>query len=165
MTQQIILNHLQIQHIIKRIAFQIYETFVDEESIILAGIKENGFVLASKIKTELENISDLKIILCDIQLNKKQPMDAVFSSIDTSLYSNQSIVLIDDVLNTGSTLIHAVKYFLDFGIKKCKTAVLVNRNHKMFPIKADFKGISLSTSKSEHVQVEFNENDDKAVLM
>ena len=164
MTQQIILNHQQIQHIIKRIAFQIYETFVNEETIILAGIKENGYILATKIKTELENISDLKIMLCSIQINKKLPTAPVVASIDATLYKNQSIVLIDDVLNTGSTLIYAVKHLLENEIKKCKTAVLVNRNHKNFPIKADFKGISLSTSKNEDVQVVFEASGDLAFL-
>ena len=92
MTQQIILNHQQIQHIIKRIAFQIYETFVNEETIILAGIKKIVFILATKIKTELEIISDLKIMLYSIQINKKLPTAPVVASIDATLYKNQSIV-------------------------------------------------------------------------
>lgn len=164
MNDQIILNHTQIKHIIKRISYQIYETFVDEETIILAGIKENGYILAEKIKAELEAISSLKIVLCELTINKKNPMDTIQSSLNTDDYKNNAIVLVDDVLNTGSTLIYAVKHFLDFEIKKCKTVVLINRNHKLFPIKADFKGLSLSTSKSEHVQVEFKDNDDKAIL-
>lgn len=164
MAEQIILNHTQIKHIIKRISYQIYETFVDEDTIILAGIKENGFLFAEKIKAELEEISSLKIILCELSINKKNPMEEIKSSLNTDEYKNKAIVLVDDVLNTGSTLIYAVKHFLDFDIKKCKTVVLINRNHKNFPIKADFKGLSLSTSKSEHVQVEFNPNDDKAIL-
>lgn len=164
MSKQIILNHTQIKHIIKRIAYQIYETFVDEEQIILAGIKENGFILTTKIKNELENISPLQIILCELSINKKNPKDDVKSSIYTADYKNQSVVLVDDVLNTGSTLIYAVKHFLDYDIKKCKTAVLINRNHKNYPIKADFKGLSLSTSKSEHVQVVFEEGNDLAFL-
>ena len=56
-------------------------------------------------------------------------------------------------LNTGKTLIYAVSYFLQAPVKSIKTAVMVNRNHKKFPIKADFKGISLSTTVSEHVSV------------
>ena len=66
---------------------------------------------------------------------------------------NQSVVLVDDVLNTGSTLIYATKNLLEVPLKQLKTAVLVNRNHKNYPIKADYKGISLSTSINEHIQV------------
>jgi len=164
MGNQIILDHTQIQHIIKRIAYQIYETFVDEDKIILAGIKENGYILATKIKAQLEQISTLDVELCEIKKKKKNPIDEVKTSIPSSDYTNQAIVLVDDVLNTGSTLIYAVKHFLEHDIKKCKTAVLINRNHKMYPIKADFKGLSLSTSKSEHVQVEFKEDDNVAFL-
>ena len=61
--------------------------------------------------------------------------------------------MVDDVLNTGSTLIYAVSYFLQVPVKSIKTAVMVNRNHKKFPIKADFKGISLSTTLNEHISV------------
>jgi pyrimidine operon attenuation protein/uracil phosphoribosyltransferase len=164
MTNQIILDHNQIQHIIKRIAYQIYETFVDDKKIILAGIKENGFILATKIKEQLDQISTLEVELCEIIINKKKPIDEVKTSMAPSTYKNQAIVLVDDVLNTGSTLIYAVKHFLEHDIKKCKTAVLINRNHKMYPIKADFKGLSLSTSKNEHVQVAFKNNENAAYL-
>ena len=74
-------------------------------------------------------------------------------------------VLVDDVLNTGTTLICGVKHFLEVPIKKFKTVVLVDRNHKKYPIKADFKGISLSTSLKEHVQVVFEENNSYASLL
>jgi pyrimidine operon attenuation protein/uracil phosphoribosyltransferase len=73
-------------------------------------------------------------------------------------YSNKGLVLVDDVLNSGTTLIYAVRHFIDVPLKKFKTAVLVDRNHKKYPVKADFKGISLSTSLLEHVQVVFEED-------
>jgi pyrimidine operon attenuation protein/uracil phosphoribosyltransferase len=73
-------------------------------------------------------------------------------------FANKGLILVDDVLNSGTTLIYAVRYFLDVPLKKFKTAVLVDRNHKKYPVKADFKGISLSTSSLEHVQVVFDEN-------
>ena len=74
------------------------------------------------------------------------------------------MVLIDDVLNSGTTLIYAVKHFLDVPLSKFKTAVLVDRNHKKYPVKADFKGISLSTSLLEHIQVVFEEGNSYAYL-
>ena len=165
MSQNIILNHQQIEHKIKRIAYQIYETFADENEIIVAGISNNGFVLAEKISTVLEQISTLKIILCEVKIDKQNQFKQITTSIPKESYSNKGIVLVDDVLNSGTTLIYGVKHFLDVPIKKFKTAVLVDRNHKKFPVKADFKGISLSTSSKEHVHVVFEDNNNHAYLV
>ena len=152
-TKNIILNHQEIQHKIRRIAYQIYESNVYEEDIILAGIQENGFLLAKKLKQNLEKISGIKPILCKVIIDKKNPLAEIKTSLSKEEYTNKSLVLIDDVLNSGSTLIYGVKHFLDVPLKQFKTAVLVNRNHKKYPVKADFKGISLSTSLNEHVEV------------
>ena len=152
-TKHIILNHNEINHKIKRIAYQIYESNVNETEVILAGIDSNGFILAKKLKSTLDKISDLKSILCKVVIDKKDPLSKITTSLKKEEYSNKSIILIDDVLNSGSTLIYGVKHFLDVPLKQFKTAVLVNRNHKKFPVKADFKGISLSTSLNEHVEV------------
>ena len=81
------------------------------------------------------------------------------------LFEFECLVLVDDVLNSGATLIYGIKYFLNVPLKRFKTAVLVNRNHKKYPVKADFKGISLSTSIKEHIIVEFNKNDARTFLI
>ncbi|MEP7092738.1 MAG: phosphoribosyltransferase domain-containing protein [Flavobacterium sp.] len=165
MSKNIILNNQEIEHKIKRIAYQIYETFVDEEEVIIAGIANNGYVFAQKIALALNNISTLKIALCEVQVNKQNPELPIQTSLTKDQYANKGLVLVDDVLNSGTTLIYAVRHFLDVPLKKFKTAVLVDRNHKKYPVKADFKGISLSTSLLEHVQVVFDENgDDYAFL-
>ncbi|MEY2701575.1 MAG: Bifunctional protein : pyrimidine operon regulatory protein and uracil phosphoribosyltransferase, partial [Bacteroidota bacterium] len=62
------------------------------------------------------------------------------------------------------TLIYSIRHFLNVPLKKFKTAVLIDRNHKNFPVKADFKGLSLSTSLQEHVQVVFEENNSYVYL-
>lgn len=155
----IILRTDEIQHKIKRIAYQIYETFVDEEEVVLAGISSSGFVFAQKIAEELDKITPIKITLCEVFINKINPQDQVKTSIPVEDYSNKGLVLIDDVLNSGTTLIYGVKHFLDVPLNKFKTAVLVDRNHKKYPVKADFKGISLSTSLQEHIQVVFEEKE------
>ncbi len=148
-----ILTHIEIKHKIRRIAYQIYESNVEETEIILAGIESNGFILAKKLKDDLDKISDIKSTLCSVIVNKKNPLDKISTSIPPAEYENKSVILVDDVLNSGGTLIYGVKHFLDVPLKQFKTAVLVNRNHKKYPIKADFKGISLSTSLNEHVEV------------
>lgn len=162
--KNIILNKEEIQHKTKRIAYQIYETFADEKEVVLAGIANSGFTFAKKIAAELELISDLKVILCEVQINKNNPQDAIITSLKKEDYENKGLVLIDDVLNSGTTLIYAVKHFLDVPLKKFKTAVLVDRNHKKYPVKADFKGISLSTSLQEHIQVIFENEEEYAYL-
>ena len=164
MTQNIILTQQQIQQITKRIAYQIYETFVDEKEVVIAGIANSGYIFAQKIAVEVEKISDLKIVLGRVEVNKQDPLQEVKTDLQTSGYENKPLVLVDDVMNSGATLIYGIKYFLEVPLKKFKTAVLVNRNHKKFPVKADFKGISLSTSSLEHVQVVFNENEEYAYL-
>lgn len=158
MTMNIILSNQEIEHKIKRIAYQIYETFVDEEEIVIAGIATNGFTFATKIAAALNTISTLKVSLCEVQINKQNPESPVQTSLTKEEYTNKGLVLVDDVLNSGTTLIYAVRHFLDVPLTKFKTAVLVDRNHKKYPVKADFKGISLSTSSLEHVQVVFDEN-------
>lgn len=160
MSKNIILTNQEIEHKIKRIAYQIYETFVDEEEIVIAGIATNGFTFAKKIAVVLETISTLKVSLCEVRINKQNPELPIHTSLSKEQYGNKSLVLVDDVLNSGTTLIYAVRHFIAVPLKKFKTAVLVDRNHKKYPVKADFKGISLSTSLSEHVQVVFDENND-----
>lgn len=160
MNRNIILSNQEIEHKIKRIAYQIYETFVDEEEIVIAGIASNGFIFAKKIAASLNTISTLKVSLCEVQINKQNLESLVKTSLTKEEYTNKGLVLVDDVLNSGTTLIYAVRHFLDVPLKKFKTAILVDRNHKKYPVKADFKGISLSTSSLERVEVVFDENGD-----
>lgn len=163
-TNNIILTHNEINHKIRRIAYQIYESNVDETEVVLAGIDTNGYILAKKLKTILGKISDIKPILCKVSIDKKSPASEIKTSISANDYKNKSLILVDDVLNSGTTLIYGVKHFLNVPLKRFKTAVLVNRNHKKYPVKADFKGISLSTSLHEHINVVLEGKNFKAVL-
>ncbi len=155
MAKNIILNNREIEHKIKRIAYQIYETFVEEEMVVIAGIADNGFVFAKKIAKALEDIAPIKVLLCEVYIDKQNPNSPITTSLQKEEYQNKGLVLVDDVLNSGTILMYCVRHFLDVPLTKFKTAVLVDRNHKKYPVKADFKGISLSTSLLEHVQVEF----------
>lgn len=164
MSKNIILNNLEIEHKIRRIAYQIYETFVDENEIVIAGIASNGFIFAKKLASALEEISTLKVLLCEVRIDKQNPASTITTSLSKEEYQNKGLILVDDVLNSGTTLVYGVKHFLDVPLKKLKTAVLVDRNHKKYPVKADFKGISLSTSLLEHVQVVFEDGNAYAYL-
>lgn len=154
-----IMDANDIHRTIKRISYQIYETHFEESQLVLAGIKKNGVILARRICDELEKISDIKLIFIEISVDKKNPINPIVLSEKLEFCENNPVVVVDDVLNTGSTLIYAVTHFLSINLKKLQTAVLVNRNHKNFPIKGDFKGISLSTSIKEHINVAFGENE------
>lgn len=160
----VILDQKTIAHKLKRIAFQIYESNVREEEVIIAGIKQNGYLLAEQLKKEIEAISPLQVTLCEVKIDKKSPIDAVQTSIELDYFKDRSMVLVDDVLHSGTTLIYGVRHFLSVPLKRFKTAVLVDRNHKKYPVKADFKGISLSTSINENVDVRYQKGVWSAVL-
>lgn len=163
--QNKILSHEQIQHKIRRIAYQIFEANVDEKKIVLAGIEGGGLNFAKKIQHVLQDITKAEILLCKVSMDKSDPIKSgVTTSISEDEYTGKSVVLIDDVLNSGTTLIYGVHHFLKTPLKQLKTAVLVNRNHKKYPVKADYKGISLSTSLQEHINVEFKTKNDSVSL-
>ncbi len=160
-----ILTHKQIQHKVKRIAYQIFEANVEEKELVIAGIDGGGLQFARKIQKVLQKITQAEVILCKVMMDKRDPLKSgVTTSIPEQEYSNKSVVLVDDVLNSGTTLIYGVHHFLRTPLKQLKTAVLVNRNHKKYPVKADYKGISLSTSLQEHIHVEFKPKNDAVFL-
>lgn len=164
-TNNIILTNTQVNQKIRRIAYQIYESNSNEKELVIAGIADNGYVFAEKLQKIVAEISNLEVTLCKVVVNKKNPLEEVSTSLSVNEYKDKPLVLVDDVLNSGTTLIYGIKHFLNVPLKRFKTAVLVNRNHKKYPVKADFKGISLSTSIKEHVVVEFKESETIAYLM
>ncbi len=165
--KDIILAHNQITHIIKRIAYQVYEDNISEQELIVAGVRGEGFILAELITEQLKQISNLNIQLLAIEIDKKNPIenDIVLNPyLDSQDLNRKSVVIIDDVLNSGSTLLFSLQPFLKQPMRQIKTAVLVNRNHKKYPVKADFKGISLSTSSHENVRVSLDRDSFQVLL-
>lgn len=162
--ETLILSDKQIQHKIRRIAFQILEFYDGDKDLVIAGIANNGYTFAQKLVKDIKAITEIEPKICKIKIDKKHPYKSPVISLEEKVYEGQSIVLVDDVLNTGSTLIYSVKHLLETDLKELKTAVLIDRSHKKFPIKADFKGLSLSTSLSETVKVTFGETS-QAVLI
>tara|TARA_B100001175_G_scaffold82346_1_gene68955 strand:- start:652 stop:1152 length:501 start_codon:yes stop_codon:yes gene_type:complete len=165
MKENKIFNTKKIDDANRRIAFQIYESNINLKEIYLVGISSNGTVLSKRIGDYLKKISDLKVHQVELKIDKKNPRNKIDISINIQKLKNSTIVIIDDVLNSGSTLLYAVNAFLSISIDKIQTVVLVNRNHKKFPIKADFKGISLSTSVKEHIKVVLNSKIEEGVYL
>jgi pyrimidine operon attenuation protein/uracil phosphoribosyltransferase len=136
----------------RRMAFEILENNTDEKEIILAGIRESGSVVARVIQKMLGEISSIKTELITITLDKKHPTDVSLSKkID---FNNKAIILIDDVSNSGKTLLYALKPFIDSHPKKIQTLVLVERTHTSFPVRPDYVGLSIATTIQEHIFVE-----------
>jgi len=164
MKENKILNKEEIQDKIKRISYEIYEENFESKSLIICGIEKNGSEIARKVIKELKSICNIKIEFISISLNKKNPLNSIKIESSKNKIKDKPIILIDDVSNTGKTLIHVIKELIEFEPKKINTAVLVNRDHSLFPIKINFIGLSLSTSINNHIEVVLNENDIGAYL-
>jgi len=166
MSKTLILNSKQIQQKINRIAYQIYENNYDEKEIVIAGIANNGYILAKHIADVLNTISPIKIKLIEILIDKKNPLSKEIKiALTDKELQNKVIILVDDVLNSGRTLIFGAKPFLSSPLKRLTTVVLVDRGHNRYPIKADFVGLSLSTTLQEHITVEINKKGKEAVYL
>jgi pyrimidine operon attenuation protein/uracil phosphoribosyltransferase len=156
----LILNQKQTRQKIKRIAFEIYEHNFAEEEIILAGIYDKGYRFGQLLQAEFNAISPVRSRLVKVSLDKLSPLQGdIELDCTPEVLRNKCIVLLDDVLNTGRTLIYSLKPFLSMEIKKLQTAVLVDRGHKLFPVSADYVGYALSTTLKEHVEVVLEEGD------
>ena len=147
-----VLDRDTIQRKIKRMALEVAERNTNETEIIIAGINGNGEVVANAIAAELKKLSLFKIQTITVQLNKKDPMQVTVTPATD--FREKTILLVDDVANTGKTMLYAMKPFLDSYPKKTQTLVLVERSHKLFPVQTDFAGLSIATTLQEHITVE-----------
>ena len=161
----LILNNEQISQKINRISYQIFEDNHTEQEIIVVGIAKKGYLFAEKLAEQLNKISSIKITLAKLTIDKDAPVqNNPKLDIDTELLNDKVVIIADDVLNTGKALIYGVKYLLDFPIKKMSTAILVDRNHKKYPIGTHYVGLSLSTTLQNHISVEFKGKEMSAYL-
>jgi pyrimidine operon attenuation protein/uracil phosphoribosyltransferase len=149
-----ILDDSQVKQIIKRIAYQVFENHFNDKDLIIAGIDGRGAHIAGLLFDELSTISKIKLKLLTITLDKINPTgSSVQLSDDNISITDKNVIVVDDVLNTGRTLVYALTPFIRAKAKKIQIAVLVDRNHKNFPVSADYRGMELSTTLQEHVSV------------
>lgn len=137
---------------LRRMAYEILEDNFEEKEITLAGIREHGSVVARHIQKLLSEISSFKTELITISLDKKEPKEVTLSK--SFNFNGKVIVVIDDVANSGKTLLYALKPFLGFHPKKIQFLVLVERSHTSFPVRPDYVGLSVATTLQEHIYVE-----------
>lgn len=161
-----ILDANQIERKLQRIARQIIEQFWDADAVTLIGIVGRGEEVARRLTEILRDISPAEFRLGTITLHKDLPLehDITFEGIDPATLQSAPVVLVDDVLNSGRTLIYATKAILDLAPSHLSTAVLVDRFHRSFPIRADFCGLTLSTNIKEHIEVVLGPDEDAAYL-
>ncbi len=161
-----ILDNLQIQQKLNRLAFEVYENNFSEKELLVVGIEGNGYKVAMQLCKKLESISPIRIRLGKITLNKEKPWEGEpkvdFNEKD---FVNKTVILVDDVLNSGKTLMYAVRLFLDKPVKKINTVILVDRSHTRFPVKADYVGLTLSTTLQEHIEADFSKAKKEAVYL
>ncbi len=149
----LLLSPTQVNQKLQRIALEIKEKTFGHDKIILVGIAESGLQLAHIIAKILHQ-NDSEVEIFSIKVNKPDPLtEPVVCSIAEEKLLNSTVILVDDVQNSGRTMIYAVQYFLKFPVYAIQTCVLVDRLHNLFPVRADYVGLSLSTTLKEHVTV------------
>jgi pyrimidine operon attenuation protein/uracil phosphoribosyltransferase len=147
-----VLDREAINRKLRRMALEVAERNIDEKNIVIAGIAGNGEVVAECLVRELKNWAKFQVETITIQLNKKDPLQVSFDrAVD---FENKVIIVVDDVANTGRTILYALKPFLSSHPKKIQTLVLVERSHKLFPVQTDYAGLSIATTLQEHIFVE-----------
>ena len=156
-TKLSILSANEISEKTTRIAFQILEDNFDEDSIVFAGIADRGFVFAERLKTKFEEISNKKVDLLKLNIDKNSSSLQGTCNVDVELAKDRVVILIDDVLNSGRTLAYGLGLFLNIPLKKMRVAVLIDRYHRKILLVRDFAGLKLSTILNEHIQVELND--------
>ena len=159
-----LLSHSQILQKIDRIAFQIIEDNLNEKEIYLVGIANKGYVFAEYLIEYLRKNSTNQFHLIKLEINKKNSVECLSSDIKLDIPKEKVVILVDDVLNTGETLIHASHIILRHEVSKMRTVVLIDRRHRLFPIKADYAGLTLSTTLENHIEVIYENDEFSAYL-
>lgn len=161
-----ILDNKKVDQKIERLAYQILENNIDEKEIVFLGINNNGLRFAKYLQSVFSNISEVPSRLGNISLDASNPVKSevtVDLGVDTLKKAN--LIIVDDVANTGRTIFYAIKPLLDIVPRKVEAAVLVDRKHKLFPIKVDYVGLSLATTLKENIKVDLSRKNAKSVFM
>ena len=162
-SENIILDYQDVENKIKRISLEILEDNIDQKELILFGVSKNGKIIAKKIIALIKKYSkiDLELIGVEIVLNSKN----VLKFDKNFKVNNRSVIIVSDVSQSAKTLQLIISSLMSQDPFKIKTAVMVNRDHSLFPVKINFSGLNLSTSVNEHVDVSVNKDEEFTVYL
>lgn len=156
----IVLEHDRVRRKIRRIAHQLLEEYHEEKGIVLVGVAPRGAQLAQRLAEELALSGTPAVTLMELKLDKDEPLSRpVALSSDIAGLKDQVVILVDDVLMSGRTLMYAAAHLVQAAPRRLSTVVLVDRMHRTFPIRADIVGLTLSTTLQEHISVELGDED------
>lgn len=165
MSRTLLLSSQQVDQRIKRLAWQLYEDNADDKEVVIVGVLNSGNEVALRLAQSLRDISPVEVSVATLRINKhQQTAGDVEVSISLDSLKGKVVIMVDDVLNSGKTLLYALRPFLNIDLLKIRTVVLVDRNHRRYPIAADYAGLSLATTLKEHVSVE-NTNGELQVFL
>lgn len=150
-----ILNKKQVGNKINRMSYEIWEHYAEESELYILGVEGSGEKLAGVFFKELQKISDLKLQLGKVHIDKNNLSNPI--EADLNNLKDKNVLLVDDVCNTGRTLLYSLQPIINQHPANIKTAVLVNRKHKKFPVKPDIVGLEMSTTLQDHILVEVDE--------
>ena len=163
--KNIVLDSNDIKNKINRISFEIIEKNYDREEIILVGLLPNGRYISEEICKGININSNISTSIVYFNINKSNnEVSSEDSKYNFNNFNDKSVIVIDDVMNTGSTMIYALNKILNFSPYQIQVGVLIERNYKNFPIIPNFKGLELSTSPQEHVEVQLG-NSPKVLIL
>lgn len=162
----IILNHNDIVIRIERLACQIVEQNLDADHIHIIGVEDRGLLLAEMIHKHIPSFGDVNTSLSSVVVNKGNAIEGnVEFQLELNQFANKTVVIIDDVLNSGSVMSAIFGKLISVNPTKVQIAVLANRNHRSYPIHADIVGIDMATTLQEHIHFQINENGEMQVLL
>lgn len=162
----LLLNQSEIENKLNRLALEIYERNQNETAIYIGGINNKGYLMAQKICSKLQDLTPLKCEIFNIKLNPAEPLSEIhYKDFEIQALSEQCVLIIDDVSNTGRTMQYAIKPILNVLPKSVQTLVLVERAHKLFPIHTDFIGLQLATTIHQNIEVNIDQNQIQSVTL
>jgi pyrimidine operon attenuation protein/uracil phosphoribosyltransferase len=166
-SEKIVLHEEDIQRALRRIAHEIVERNTGDRDLAIVGIHRRGAFLAQRLHGQLEQLVGVPVPLGDLDIGFYR--DDVASRPDAPIVhashidfdvTGRTVVIVDDVLYTGRTVRAAIEALFDYGRpERVQLAVLADRGHRELPIRPDYVGKNLPTSRAEHVHVRVAELD------
>ncbi|MBC7553938.1 MAG: phosphoribosyltransferase [Taibaiella sp.] len=159
----IILDKERIAHKLRRMAYEIWEHNCDETAVTLIGIESGGKAVADNLAALVKEICPLQVTVLSVTINKKNPLNHALDFEEN--LTGKSVILVDDVTNSGKTITYSLHAILSYDLKKVMVAVLVDRKHKSFPVASDIVGLTIATTLQEHIEVEIQGSEITSVYL